>query len=280
VVSVDHEGQIERVEKRFTVQNTAPAEVHLITFDGAIEVRSWDRPEVLIQIEKHGADKEALGKIDILSEQKGDVIQVEARHSTARSNFIGLGFFLSPSAKLIASVPRNTNLVIRTEDGAVVVERVNGRTTIHTGDGSIRATETAGEMVAETGDGSMQMEDVSGRVEARTGDGSIRISGTPTSLRARSGDGSIVLRIRNGAAMTDDWMVTTNDGSVSVELPDGFAAQIEADPGADGRVRNDLKLANVVGGTRDKRVLTGALGEGGRRLSIRTGDGTIRLTNY
>jgi DUF4097 and DUF4098 domain-containing protein YvlB len=278
VVSVDHDGQIERVEKRFTVERTA--ELRLTTFDGAIEVRSWDRPEVLVQIDKRGPDKESLATIDVTSDQKGDVIQIEARHTAARTRFVGLGFFVSASAKIIASVPRNTNLVIRTGDGSIVLERVTGRADIHTKDGSIHVTETSGELLAETGDGSVQMEDVSGRIEARTGDGSIRLSGTPTSLRARSGDGSIFLRIRSGAAMSDDWMIATGDGSISVELPEGFTAQIEADPGSDGRVRNDLKLANVVGGTRDKREFTGTLGQGGRRLSIRTGDGTIRLTGY
>jgi DUF4097 and DUF4098 domain-containing protein YvlB len=278
VMSGDRDGQIERVEKRFTVEKTA--ELRLTTFDGAIEVRSWDRPEVLVQIDKRGPDKESLATIDVVSEQKGDVIQIEARHTPTRTHFVGLGFFVSASAKIIASVPRNTNLVIRTEDGAVVLERVTGRVDIHTKDGSIRITETSGELLAETGDGSVQMEDVSGRIEARTGDGSIRLSGTPTSLRARSGDGSIFLRIRSGAEMADDWMVATGDGSISVELPEGFTAQIEADPGSGGRVRNDLKLANVVGGTRDTRTFTGALGQGSHRLSIRTGDGTIRLTSY
>jgi DUF4097 and DUF4098 domain-containing protein YvlB len=278
VVSMDHDGQIERVEKRFPVQQMA--ELRLTTFDGAIEVRSWDRPEVLVQIDKRGPDKESLGTIDVVAEQKGDVIQVEARHTARRTHFIGLGFFVSASAKMIASVPRNTNLVIRTDDGAITLERVNGNAEIHTKDGSIRVTETSGELLAETGDGSLQMDDVTGKIEARTGDGSIRLSGTPTSLHARSGDGSIVLRIRNGAVMTDDWMIATGDGSISVELPEGFMAQIEADPGSGGRVRNDLKLANVAGGTHDKRTFTGALGPGGHRLSIRTGDGTIRLTGY
>jgi hypothetical protein len=279
VVNVDHEGQIEREDKRFTVSST-PADLRLTTFDGAVEVRSWDRPEVLVQIEKRGPDKESVSRIEILSEQKGDVIQVEARHTKTRSPFVGVGFFVSPSAKLIASVPRNTNLTIRTSDGSVVVARITGRVEIRTGDGSVSVAETAGELLAETNDGSIHIEDVTGKVEARTGDGSIRISGTPSSLRARSGDGSVWLRIRNGATMTDDWMIATGDGSISVELPDGFAAQIEADPGSDGRVRNDLKLAGVTGGTREKRLLTGALGSGGRKLSIRTGDGTIRLTNY
>jgi hypothetical protein len=278
VVSVEHKGQIEHVDKRYTV-GKAPVELRLTTFDGAIEVRSWDRPEVLVQIEKRGQDKDALAAIEIIAEQKGDVIQVETRTAKATSSF-GIGYVVSTSAKLVASVPRNTNLLLRTSDGSVIVERVTGKAEIHTGDGSIRATETAGEMLAETADGSIQIEDVAGRVEARTNDGSIRLSGTPTSLRARSGDGSISLRIRDGASMTDDWMIATGDGSISLELPQGFAAQIEADPGSDGRVRNDLKLANVVGGDREKRMLTGALGEGGKHLTIRTADGTIRLTNY
>ena len=79
VVNVDHEGTIERDEKRFTVEKIA--ELHLYTFDGAIEVRSWDRPEVVVQIEKRGQDKDAVAKIEILSEQKGDRLQVEARHT-------------------------------------------------------------------------------------------------------------------------------------------------------------------------------------------------------
>jgi hypothetical protein len=277
VVSMDHEGTIERVDKRFSVAKTV--DLHLYSFDGGIEVRSWDRPEVLVQIEKRGQDKEVISKIDILSEQTGDKILVEARYS-GRTGFVGFGVYHSPSARLVASVPRDINLVLRTADGSVVVERVKGRTEIRTGDGSIRATETSGELIAETADGSIQIDDVAGRVEARTGDGSIRLTGTPSALRARSADGSIALRIRDGASMTEDWMIATGDGSVSVELPDGFNAEIEAEPSSDGRVRNDLTLSNASGGTRDSRTLKGRLGQGGKRITLRTSDGTIRLTNY
>lgn len=277
VVNVDHEGHIERAEKRFTVEKVA--ELHLYTFDGAVEVRSWDRPEVVVQIEKRGQDKDAVSKIEVISEQKGDRLMIDARH-TAKRGFVSFGVFHSPSARLIANVPRQTNLVLRTGDGNVIVERVNGRTEVRTGDGSIQMTETSGEVQAETGDGSVVLDDVSGRVEARTGDGTIKLSGTPTVVRARSGDGSIVLRVRNGAVMEEDWMVATGDGTVTIELPDGFNAVIEADPSNDGRVRNDLTLSGQSGGTRETRALKGTLGQGGRRLTVRTGDGSIRLTNY
>src|SRR5207344_2730606 len=120
-------------------------------------------------------------------------------------------------------------------------------------------TETTGEVLAETGDGSIQLEDIAGRVEARTNDGSLRLSGTPSIVRARTGDGNIVLRVRNGATMTEDWMVATNDGTITIELPDGFNAEIEADPSSDGRVRNDLTLSGQTGGTREARALRGVL---------------------
>jgi DUF4097 and DUF4098 domain-containing protein YvlB len=278
VMNVGHDGYSEHQEKRFTIAGKS-ADLRLATFDGSIEVRSWDKAEVAVQIELRGNDKEAISKIEVTATQKGDAVEIATRN-LAKGGFSGIGYVVSASAKLVASVPRNTNLTIRTNDGSIVVERVTGKADIHTDDGSIRLTETAGDLLAETGDGNVQIDDVSGRVEIRTTDGSIHLSGTPTRLRARSDDGTVLLRIRNGAAMTDDWMVDTGDGSVSVELPDGFAAEIEADPGSDGRVRNDLSLSNVTGGTKDKRSLRGSLGAGGKRLVIRTGDGTIHLTRY
>ena len=84
--------------------------------------------------------------------------------------------------------------------------------------------------------------------------------------------------IRRGAVMAGDWSVTTDDGSISVELPEGFNGEIEADPGSDGRARSDLALVNVTGGTRSEHMLRGRAGEGGHTFRLRTSDGTIRLT--
>lgn len=277
-VNIDHEGYIEREEKRFPAESTV--DLNLYTFDGAVEVRVWDRSEVVVQIEKRGQDKDAVSKIQILADRTGNRIQIEARHPGGRRVFIGFGSFRSPSARFVANVPRKTNLVVRSGDGSVLVERVQGRIELRTGDGSIRAVETAGELLAESGDGGIQLDEVSGRIEARTADGSLRVTGTPSVLRARSGDGAIILRIRRGAVMSEDWMVATGDGSVTVELPDGFNADIEADPGSDGRARSELTLINSSGGTRDNRKLRGRLGEGGHLFIVRTGDGTIRLMNY
>jgi hypothetical protein len=277
-VNIDHEGHIVREEKRFPAAEVV--DLHLYTFDGAVEVRSWDRPEVLVEIEKRGQDEEAVSKIQVLAERTGNRIQVEARHPGSSSVFIGIGRFTSPSARFIVSVPRRVNLVVRSGDGAVLVERVDGRLELRTNDGQIHTVETAGELLAESQDGRIVLDEVSGRVEARTDDGTLRITGAPSVLRARSGDGSVVVRLRQGTKMTADWMVTTDDGSISVEVPEGFSAEIEADPGSGGRARTDLVLTGQTGGTSERRALRGRIGTGGFSFLLRTGDGSIRLTRY
>ena len=277
-VNIDDQGYIEREEKRFPAEKAV--QLHLYTFDGSVEVRSWARPEIAIEVEKRGQDKEAVGKIQVIAERTGDRIQLETRHPGGSNVFIGIGSFRSPSARIVASVPRNTNLVVRSGDGAILVERVDGRLELRATDGTIRAIEVSGDLLAESGDGSITLDEVRGRVEARTNDGAIRITGMPSALRARSGDGSIVLRLRRDTSMAEDWMVATDDGSIEVELPESFNAELEADPGSDGRARSEVTLVNASGGTREQRTLRGRLGLGGHRLVLRTGDGTIRVRPY
>ncbi len=276
-VNVDNQGHIERDDRKFVVDGVATLD--LSTFDGVIEVRGWDRNEVEVGIEKRAQDKDIVDRIQVTAEQKGDVITVDVRYSGS-SRYIGVGVFTSPTARLIVNAPRRVNVTARTGDGSVVVDRLDGRIEIKTMDGSVRATETSGTLLVESGDGSIRIEDVAGVVEARTDDGTVRVTGVPSSLRVRSGDGSVVLRVRRGAIMTDDWMVTTRDGSIVAELPDEFNALIEAEPGSGDRARSDLELLDQVGGTREQRTLRGRLGAGGKLLTLRTGDGSIRLTNY
>ena len=56
-VVVDSQGHITREEKRFTV--TGAPDLRLVTFDGAIEIRSGDAKTVVVEIEKRGPTKES-----------------------------------------------------------------------------------------------------------------------------------------------------------------------------------------------------------------------------
>ena len=276
VVSVDSQGQIIREEKRYTVTGTP--ELRLTTFDGSIEIQAWDKPDVAIDIEKRGPTKEAVDALEVKSTQAGNRIELEVKRPRQES-FSGFGFHQSASARLIVSVPRQVNVVARSGDGSITIEGVSGRLELRTGDGGIRASEVGGELILDTGDGSITVEGARGSLELDTGDGGVNVSGRLTSVKLHTGDGSIVYRAEPGTEMSDNWEITTGDGGVTLYLPTGFGAEIDAHTG-DGSIRNDLDVSGASdSGDHDenKRTLKGRLGTGGRQIRVRTGDGTIRL---
>ena len=278
VVSVDSQGQIVRDEKRFKLAGvTGIPDIHLTTFDGAIEIQAWDKPEVAIDVEKRGATREVVDSLEIKSSQEGNRIELEVKRPRTES-FSGFGFHQSASARLIVSVPRDVNVTARSGDGSITIERVNGRLELRTGDGSIRASDVGGELVLDTGDGSVTVDGARGRLDVDTGDGGVNVTGRLTSVKLHTGDGSIVYRAEPGSEMSENWDITTGDGGVTLYLPSGFGADIDAHTG-DGSIRNDL---DVVGGSEteegeSRRTLRGRLSGGGKQIRVRTGDGTIRL---
>ena len=55
---------------------------------------------------------------------------------------------MSPTAKLIVTMPRDGNVEARSGDGSIRIEHVHGRLELRTGDGSIRGTDIGGELLA------------------------------------------------------------------------------------------------------------------------------------
>ena len=277
VVNVDSQAQIVREEKRFTV--AGKPDLRLATFDGSIEIRSWDRPDVLVEVEKRGATKEAVDALEIRTSQQGDRIDLEVK-SPRSETFSGIGFHVGASAKLIVSVPARADIQARSGDGSISIERVNGRLELRTGDGSIRAAEVSGELVMNTGDGSITVNGAEGTLDLDTGDGGVNVTGRLTGVRLHTGDGSIVYRAEPESRMASNWEMTTGDGSVTLYLPTNFNAELDAHTG-DGSISNELSVANAESGDgereRRRRTLRGRLGDGGREIRIRTGDGAIRL---
>jgi hypothetical protein len=276
-VVVDSQGHITREEKRFKVSG-AP-ELHLTTFDGAIEIRAGDARTIVVEIEKRGPTEDAIAQLKIEAKQEGNRIDVEVKRPPAGDRMLfGIGR-LTPTAKLIVTMPREGNVIARSGDGSIRVEHVRGTLRLRTGDGSIRATGVGGKISLVTGDGSVTLDDADGDLDVDTGDGSVSVAGRPGALRLHTGDGSITFRAEPGTKMSGDWSLTTGDGGVSVYLPSEFDAQIDAHTG-DGRISSELDVARD-GESDDResrrRTLRGKLGNGGPALKIRTGDGSIRL---
>ncbi len=275
VGAIDHQV---REERRFSV--TGPARVSLSTFDGSIEIRGWDRPEVLVEVEKHAPDQETADRIRIDSRQDGNVIAATIpQPGSSRS-----GLRNQPTARIVASVPLQTELIVRSGDGSVSVRRVNGSHDIRTDDGSIRVDDVRGTLFLRTGDGSVVIEDIHGTVDAETGDGSITLEGVVTGVRLDTSDGSIRFTARDGSAVASDWQITTGDGSVRGRLPKDLNAEIEAESRSGRVVVEGVSAERRRGSSdddretkRERRSAKGRLGSGGKLITLRTGDGSVTV---
>jgi len=272
-ITVDSGPYSVQEEKRFAVAGTP--DLSLTTFDGSVEIRSWDKAEVLIEIEKRAADKTMAEAITVTAEQSGNTISLHVKKPDGLQRTFG--FKVSPSARIVASVPRRCNIVARSGDGTIAIERVEGKIELHTDDGSVKGRDVTGTLRVTTGDGSLRFEDVNGSLDLESGDGGARVSGKLQALTLKTGDGSVEVRAEDGSAMTADWEVRTGDGGLRIELPADFDANLDASTG-DGsvRVRGFGEPARA-GDSDSAGEMTRTLGAGGKRLRLRSDSGTITV---
>jgi DUF4097 and DUF4098 domain-containing protein YvlB len=285
-VNLNTEGLSARETKTFKVAGVP--EVELDTFDGAIEIHSWDKAEVEVEVEKRAMEQSLIDQIKVEATQQGDKIVLKVT-GPSRTEFGGLtiGVNISPSARLRVVVPRASNVVAHSGDGSIRAEALDGKIVLNTVDGSVTATRLSGDIRVRSGDGSIRLDKVTGKLDLETDDGSIGFEGKPSVLHVKTGDGSIRAQIDADAVMADNWDLTTDDGSVTLTLPSAFHAELDAET-SDGVVRSSHPLLED---GRDeqrrgegsderrerRRVLRTKMGDGGKTLKVRTGDGTIRI---
>jgi len=264
-----------REEKAFTVSG-APT-VALSTFDGSIEVRGWDRNEVVVEVEKVGPDQATAERIQVTATRNGSAITIDVRKPSPLET---TGMRRTPSANLVVSVPLTSAIVARSGDGSISISRVTGTLDLDTGDGSVRIAEVSGSIVARTGDGDVIGQKLDGQAEIRTGDGVVGLDGVFTALAIETRDGAVEVTARRGSRTDGEWDVATGDGDIRVEVPEGFGAEVDARTG-DGRVRID-SITKAPGEQRDdhddRESVTGRLGGGGKPMRLRTSSGSITVT--
>ena len=285
-VNLNTAGLSARELKTFKV--TGQPEVVLDTFDGSIELHSWDKNEIEVEVEKRAMEQVLLDEIKIDAQQQGDKIIVKVTGPRREHRGVTIGVNISPTARLRVAVPRNANINAMSGDGSIRAEAIEGRIMLRTTDGSVTATRIGGDVQIRSGDGSIRVDTVSGKLDLETDDGSLTVEGQPSVLRLNTGDGSVRVQIDPDTAMTDNWDITTSDGSVTLALPGKFNAELDAET-SDGAVRASHPLLgdeeDRAGGDDEtrrerrerRRQLRTKMGDGGKILKIRSGDGSIRI---
>ena len=284
-VNLNTEGLSAREVKTFKV--SGQPEVVLDTFDGSIELHSWDRNEIEVEVEKRAMEQSLLDEIKIDAQQEGDKIVIRVTGPRGERHGVTIGMHISPTARLRVAVPKNSNINAMSGDGSIKAEAIEGKIVLRTSDGSVTGTRLGGDIQVRSGDGSIRIDNTTGKLDLETEDGSVGVDARPSVLHLRTGDGSVRVTLEPETVMTDNWEITTTDGSVVVTLPGLFNAELDAET-SDGAVRTNHPLLD---GDRDdrrdgegsddrrerRRTLRSKIGEGGKILKIRSGDGSIRI---
>ena len=155
-----------------------------------------------------------------------------------------------------AMVPKSCDLELRTDDGDITVENVEGRIDVETDDGKVRLSQ------------------VGGVTRVRSDDGSIKAGEVRGDVKMRSDDGKIVVAYAEGAESVCSVSLVSDDGSIELLAPAGFSAEVAISTD-DGSIDTDLPIE--VTGKLGKRELRGSIGTGEGKLYIKTDDGSIRI---
>lgn len=271
--------------KSFNLERTA--KLHVETSDANIRVTTCDCMTISARITTQGWKIGGDG-INIIDRQNGDQVDIEVRfpRHTFQVNW------RNRRVDMEIQVPRSADLDMHTGDGNVDVQGVKGTILLKSGDGNLNLSDLQGTLRASTGDGKIDMRNVSGDLTLHTGDGRIDLAGIDGSLRAETGDGRVKVNGRfdlldlktgdggieaianEGSKLESNWQLNTGDGDLSLHLPATIAADVDLQTN-DGTIDFDMPV--TISGRAGKKEIHGQINGGGKLLSLKTGDGSIRL---
>lgn len=170
-------------------------------------------------------------------------------------------------------VPAGTNVRLLTGNGELSLGAVVGDVVASTGNGDVRILGTSGTVRASSGNGALEIDGASGPVEASTGNGRIEARTASGPVSATTGNGRIVVEMASIAG-DGDLEFRTGSGEIELILPDGIDAELVSQLG-NGTVSSDFPL--MLEGRMNQRNFRAMLGDGGRRISVSSGNGDLVL---
>lgn len=243
--------QAEQWSKTFTL--TGKPDLRVETSDANIRVDTWEQNTIEARVTTEGW-KIGEGGVRLVDHQTGDSVELEVR---------------LPHKVCIVCVNATSHRV----EVEIHMPR-EGRVNLRSSDGSIRLANFKGDMDLQSSDGGQDIDSVDGSLRAHASDGHIKALGRFDSLQLNTSDGHIEARALAGSTISSNWELHSGDGSIALQLPEAFAADVELHTGV-GHISLDMPLS--VEGDLGHNNIHGKLNGGGKLLTIHTGDGSIRL---
>jgi DUF4097 and DUF4098 domain-containing protein YvlB len=234
-----------------TYNLTGQPDLRVETSDANIHVSTWDQNAIQAKVTTTRY-KIGEGGLQVEEHQNGNSVEIDVRYPHHGIS-VDMG---GHRVDIDIQMPRQ------------------GKVDLHTGDGKIDLANFKGEMQLRSGDGSQEIDSVDGKLHATTGDGHIHALGRFDELELNTGDGRVEARALAGSAVSTEWRLGSGDGSVTLDLPEGLAADVDLHTG-DGHI--DLDMPITTEGKIRENEIHGKLNGGGNLLVIHTEDGSIHL---
>jgi hypothetical protein len=253
------------------------ATLRIFTVNGTVTVRPSSGGAARIHAETQNAGSG--DEIRYVSARSGGDLRVCALRDNATCDDEGVhtrgGSWRSRRAKgnFTVEVPRGVVVRVSSGNGDVTVDGATADVHASSGNGDVRVGTGAATVRASTGNGTVMVDGARGPVNASSGNGRVAISTASGPVSASTGNGRIEVDVASLRG-TGDMTFSSGNGPVTLTLPADFSAEVEASTG-NGGFQSDFPL-RVVGRMSSHRV-SGTIGQGGRRLHISTGNGSITL---
>ncbi len=261
--------------------------VSVDTFNGSVEVLSWEKDAVQITGTKYASREEDLAgmKIDVKADDSS--VQVRTIRPESRRGNMGARYFVRVPRRVQLDFIRSSNGQIRVEDvegdtrletsnGAVRLRRVTGRLDARTSNGAIEGGDVAGSAILRTSNGAIRVDRITGSVQANTSNGTIQIAmmrpKTGDRLEFESSNGSLDLAFEE--LSNNELRASTSNSSITLRVPPTIKAQLRAST-SNSSITSDLDVTTH--GTLTKNRLEGEINGGGPLIHLTTSNGSIKL---
>jgi hypothetical protein len=262
----------------WTGQLSAGGRVRVADVRGDVRVTAASGDRIVVHADLHRRGGRRGGEIVFDVVQSGSDVTICARWRDGRAcTAEGLededNDGESQSADFTVQLPRNLRLAAETGNGLIDVAGTGTDVSASSGNGRVSVAGASGSVHASSGNGDVTVDNAGGPVNASTGNGSVHAYTSAGPVIASTGNGSIDARMQTMKA-PGAMSFSTGNGSVTVAVPAGFAALLDADTGH-GRIESDFPL--TVQGRIDPSHVRAAINGGGPSLRLSSGNGDLVL---
>lgn len=280
VASLSAQNVVGRDDRVFTLSEriSAGGDVRIYSRSGPIAITEGTGGGVEYRAEKVRGDESDIGFVVLRSSNGVTICAVFDDEDECTETGVNGGrrrrsWNNRARAEITVRVPRGIRLRTSSGNGEVSVNVAATEARVMSGNGKVRVTMVEGRVDASSGNGTVTVDNVGGPVTASSGNGDVEVGTVSGPVSASSGNGDILVRMSRLPA-SGDMEFSSGNGRIELMLPADLNADLEATTG-NGRITTDFPIK--VQGRLTPTRLRGTIGEGGRRIRMSSGNGSLEL---